>query len=262
MNKLNVSELFNTVRKGIVKHSPEILTAIGIAGTVTTTVLAVKATPKAMKLVEEAENEKTDNGCCETLTKMEIVKVAWKPYIPAVITGVASVGCLIGASNVNIRRNAALATAYQISTTALNEYKDKVVETIGEDKAKEIKDKIIDEKKEKVEATKATYIITNDDDIIFYEPVSNREFKSTVNKIEKAMNEANKRMISGMEMHMTFNEWLDELNLPHSPIGDDIGWTANDCIDITFEDGRTENNKPCFIISYLQPPFHDFEDRY
>lgn len=35
------------------KHSPEILTGIGIAGMITTTVMAVRATPKALILIEE-----------------------------------------------------------------------------------------------------------------------------------------------------------------------------------------------------------------
>ena len=37
------------------KNSPAILTGLGIAGGITTTVLAVKATPKALKLIEESK---------------------------------------------------------------------------------------------------------------------------------------------------------------------------------------------------------------
>lgn len=40
------------------------------------------------------------------------------------------------------KRTAALATAYKLSETALTEYKEKVVETIGEKKEQLVRDKI------------------------------------------------------------------------------------------------------------------------
>lgn len=70
------------------------------------------------------------------LKPLEVVKAAWKPYIPAAITGSLSVACLVGASRVNFKRNAALATAYTLSEKVLKDYKDSVVETIGEKKRK------------------------------------------------------------------------------------------------------------------------------
>ncbi len=61
----------------------------------------------------------------------DIIKTAWPCYIPAAV-GAISVFCLIGASSTNLRRNAALATAYTLSESTLKEYQEKVVETIGE----------------------------------------------------------------------------------------------------------------------------------
>ena len=119
------------------KHSSTILTVISAGGVVATTVLAVKATPKALQLIEAKKVEVGLQPDTPLPTK-EVVKATWKCYIPAATTGVLSATCIIGASRVNLRRNAALATAYKISETALSEYKEKVVETIGEKKAKEM----------------------------------------------------------------------------------------------------------------------------
>ena len=55
MNKESIVNFFNGVRSTMDKHSPEILTGIGITGMITTTVLAVKATPKALELIEESK---------------------------------------------------------------------------------------------------------------------------------------------------------------------------------------------------------------
>ena len=153
MNKPNLSNLFKTIKAGTMKHSPEILTGIGIAGMITTTVLAVKATPKALRLIDAKKRDIFDNLDPEdisgnstdytevSLTPLEVVKTAWKPYSAAAVTCVASVTCLIGASSVNAKRNAALATAYELSKTALSDYKEKVVETIGEKKEKTIRER-------------------------------------------------------------------------------------------------------------------------
>ena len=111
MGKHSLSSIAKSVRTAMKKHSPEILTGIGIAGMITTTVMAVRATPKALILIEEKKNElETDQ-----LSRKEIVKTAWPCYIPAAIVGSVSVFCLIGASSTNLRRNAARATAYTLS---------------------------------------------------------------------------------------------------------------------------------------------------
>ena len=67
------------------RNASTILTALGGVGLITTTVLAVKATPKALLLIEEEKKNKK-----EELTKIETVKAAAKPYIPAVLTGTAT----------------------------------------------------------------------------------------------------------------------------------------------------------------------------
>ena len=51
--KKELSKSFLLLKTSIKKHSPEILTGIGIAGMITTTVMAVRATPKALILIEE-----------------------------------------------------------------------------------------------------------------------------------------------------------------------------------------------------------------
>ena len=73
----------------IKKNAPTILTCIGAAGVVTTTVMAVKATPKALEILKDAEEEKG-----EKLTKWEKINVAGPVYIPAVITGAATIALI------------------------------------------------------------------------------------------------------------------------------------------------------------------------
>ena len=145
MSKPNIASILRSVRTTTVKHSPEILTGLGIVGMAATVVMAVRATPKALRKIEEERSEQR----VEKLEPVEVVKATWKCYIPAAVTGAVSVACIVGASSVNIRRNAALVAAYKLSETALADYKEKVTEAVGARKEQNIREKVAQKQLEK-----------------------------------------------------------------------------------------------------------------
>lgn len=254
MHKLNLANLVSNTRQFANKHSPEILTGIGIAGMITTTVLAVRATPKALELLEEKKNE----DWVDELSLLEVVKTAWKPYVPAAVTGIASVACLIGASSVNAKRNAALATAYKLSETALTEYREKVIETIGEKKEKTVRDKVAEERVKKNPVSKSEVIVTNNGTTLCFDPISARYFKSSIDKIKRAENELNKQMLHDISGYVSLNEFYDELGLDHTSVGDDLGWNVDRLIDISFSSQLNDNGEPSVVLDYLVAPKYDF----
>ena len=254
MSKSKMVQLMRVAKTSITKHSPEILTGIGIAGMVTTTVLAVKATPKAIRLIEEAKEEKG-----EDLTKTETVKTCWKAYIPAAATCVASTACLIGASSVSIRRNAMLATAYKLSETAFSEYKEKVVETIGDEKEKVVREKVSEERIKKNPITKNEIIMTDYGDTQFYETLSGRYFKSDIEQIKKVVNYLNKDMLQDMFGAISLNDFYDELELERIDLGDELGWCVDKgLIEIDFTSKIADNGKPCIVLDYINAPHYGF----
>lgn len=269
MNKPDVSKMFTDIRKGISKHSPEILTGLGIAGMITTTVLAVKATPKALEKIQDAEIEKVDKQVKEgkepdelvkKLTAFETVKAAWKPYIPAAITGVVSVGCLVGASSVNARRNAALATAYQLSSTALSEYKEKVIETIGEKKEKTVRDKIAQDKVDKNPVEPSNVIVTGSGKSLCYDPQFGQYFESTIDDIKKAVTELNYRMIDLGEEYVSLNDFYDELGVERIEVGEDLGWNIgrDGKVMVATSAAIAKNGTPCIVIHYEVAPKYNY----
>lgn len=258
MEKLNIAKITNDIQTILTKHSPEILTGIGIAGMVASTVLAVQATPKAIKLIE-TERELTEANN-EELTKMDKVKACWKCYIPAAVTGVMSIACLIGASSVNVKRNAALTAAYTLSDSALREYRSKVVETIGEKKEKTIKDKISEDQIKSNPVTKNEVYITDKGDSLCFEPISGRYFKSDIDKIKKAENNLNKRIISdAFNSGVSLNDFYEEIGLPKTNMGENIGWSLDTgLIDIYLSAQVTDDGTPCLVINCTNPPKYDF----
>ena len=254
MGKTNLATIAKDIRKFASKRSPEILTGIGIAGMITTTILAVRATPKALKLIEDQKEEES----VDELSSFEVVKVAWKPYIPAMVTCVASTACLIGASSVNTKRNAALATAYKLSETALSEYRDKVVETIGEKKERIVRDKVAEERVKKNPVSKNEVIITGNGKTLCFDPISGRYFMCSIETIKRAENELNKQMLHDISGYVSLNEFYDELGLDHTSVGNDLGWNTNQLIDIDFSSQLNDNGEPSVVLDYLVAPKCDY----
>lgn len=254
MGKTNLATITKDIRKFASKRSPEILTGIGIAGMITTTILAVRATPKALELIEEQKEEES----VDELSSFEVVKVAWKPYIPAMVTCVVSTACLIGASSVNTKRNAALATAYKLSETALSEYRDKVVETIGEKKERIVRDKVAEERVKKNPVSKNEVIVTGNGKTLCFDPISGRYFMCSIETIKKAENTLNKQMLHDISGYVSLNEFYDELGLDHTSVGNDLGWNTNQLIDIDFSSQLNDNGEPSVVLDYLVAPKYDY----
>lgn len=251
---MNAQQLLKSTSKLIRKHSPEILTGIGIAGMVATTIMAVKATPKAILLINEKEVEMR----VEKLPKKEVVKTVWKCYVPAAVTGVASVACVLGASSINAKRNAALATAYTITETALKEYKEKIVETIGEKKAEEISAAVSQDKLDKNPVVKAEVIETGNGKTLCYDALSGRYFHSDVDKIKRAEYELNRQILN--EGYVSLNDFYYALDLDPIKVGDKLGWNCNQerYIDVKFGSALTTEQQPCLVLDFNVAPIYDY----
>lgn len=261
MNKPNLSKIVRSVQYTLGKYSPQILTGIGVAGMVTTVVLAVKATPKALTLIEDKKEElDTDK-----LTVVDTVKTAWKPYIPAVATGILSTVCIIGGNAVGTRRTAALAAAYKISETALHEYKDAVVETIGEEKSEEVKEKVAQNKVDKNPVTEKQIIMTNNGTFLCYDCLSGRYFQSDRETIRRAQNDINDLLFS--EDYASLNMFYDFLGLEHTRLGAELGWKIDSgTLQIDFSSTLASDKSqgiapgtPCLVLDYNVAPKYDFD---
>ena len=272
MGRSYLSNIFKSIKTKINKNSSEILIGIGIAGMITTTIMAVKATPKALILIEEEinrqnsklsdNNKDTDNDKThDPITKLkpiDVIKTTWNCYIPSVIVGSISVFCLIGASSVNTRRNAALATAYTLSESALKEYQEKAKEIIGEKKEQTIKDAVAKEKINKNPVTAQNVVITKRGDTLCFDAISGRYFKSDIEKIKKSLNELNRQMLD--VDYVSLNDFYYEIGLDNISIGDGIGWNIqNGFIDFNFSSQLTNDGTPCLVLDYRVAPYYDFQ---
>ena len=255
MTNSPLANLAKRIGRATAKHGPEILIGAGLVGMVSTTVLAVKATPKALRLIEEAkETEDKD-----TLTPIETVKVAWKPYIPAAITGITSAACFIGANSIKSSRNAALLAAYKLSESALVEYREKVVETLGEKKEKAVREKIAESHLEKNPVTETRIFTTSKGNTRCFEPLSGRYFYSDIDKIRGAAVNLNEMMQNDPFGYASLNDWYDELELEQTSRGDELGWNVSKGIlKVEFHSKLDSEGTPCIVIDYVTAPSYDY----
>lgn len=235
------------------RNSSTILTTMGSVGVVATTVLAVKATPKAMKLVEKAEEVKG-----EKLTKFETVKVAGPSYIPAVVTGAATIACIFGANILNKRQQAALMSAYALVDNSFKEYKRKVVELYGQEAADAVQAEIASDKYEE------TDISVDEGKELFFDSYSGRYFESTLADVRKAECEINRELNIGG--YACINELYDMLGMPHIDGGSAVGWSTftdyemlgYSWIDFILTKATIDDDIECTIIDMMNEPYVDF----
>lgn len=257
MTKPNMTALIKNVKMAATKHSPEILTGFGIAGMIATTVMAVRATPKALELIED-KKEELELHPTDSLRPIEIVQATWKCYVPATVTGVMSVACLVGASSVNARRNAALATAYNLSATALADYKEKVIETIGEKKERAVRDKVAEDQINKEPVNQSAIIVSGNGNTRCFDTITKQRFTSDIEAIKRSINELNRRMING-EDYISLNDFYSEIGMEPVSIGEDLGWNVTrGLIEVEFSAQLDTDGVPCIVLDYAVAPKRGF----
>lgn len=248
-----MTKLLNKSKLFIKRNSSTILTCIGGVGVVATSVLAVKATPKALYLLEEAKQEKG-----EDLTKTEIVLIAGPSYIPAVISGAATLVCIFGANALNKRQQAALISAYTLLDNSYKEYRKKVEEVLGEGATNDIYREI----------AKDTYaqepIELDNIKQLFYDVFSDRYFESTLEEVMAAEYKLNREIALNSGAYL--NEFYEFLDIEPIPAGKELGWSNGileshywtNWVDFYHSKEETEDGREYCMIIMMQEPVIDF----
>ena len=177
-------------------HKSEIAFGAGVVLTGATTVLAVNATPKALKLMEDKQYEKGSS-----LTVWEKVKASWKCYILPAATEVLGLTCLFYGKSVDMKATGAALALADASQKLLKTYTEKVVEEIGEKKEEKIQKAVIEERvKEDVSMYRTRpsedKTLINGDSWYFY-PYTGKKFISSQAKMDAAINVVNAKINEG-----------------------------------------------------------------
>lgn len=206
------------ISKFLKRNSSLILTIAEAAGMVATVFLAVKATPKALMLIEEQEHQDNDEP-----TTAEAVKACWTCYIPAAIAGAATLTCMFGGYALNRHQQAALASACTLVSHRFYDYKNKVKELYGEEVHERIISELAAEKAEKIHLTGSTFWSSNSLDFENAEEkrvlfcFQDRFFESTFSQVLQAEYHLNRNYALGCTC--TLNMFYEFLGIHGVPGG-------------------------------------------
>lgn len=250
MNKQSLTRKFGKATLVAKKNSPHIFFAAGLAGVVTSTVLACRATLKLEKeldqirtdldsareakaLIEESEGAYTQQDYAKELTVVyakSTFKIA-KMYAPAVVVGSISVACLSGSHIQLTRRNAALSSSLALMTNAFAEYRDRVREVVGEEKELDIYRCMQDNELE-IDGKK-TLVKTKDPDapvgsspfaVCFDEKSLYYQNSVEMNRVFIELQQHTANMKLRAYGYVFLNDVYEALGLPKTPDGQLYGW--------------------------------------
>jgi len=257
---MTAEQLFKSTVRYLNENTPTILTSFAAVGVVSTAIFAVKGTPEAMDRIA-VKKQQVRAGYIQTdreLTKMEVVKVAWRPYLPAMLMGTSTIAAIIASRSIDNKRNAVLAAAYSLSERAYHEYRERTREEVGERKEEQIRSDVASRRYEQEQTEPGgnrEVIIIGNGDILCFETSSGRAFMSDKESIRRAENDINAEILH--HGHATLSDFYRKIGLPVTTMSEDLGWNTNTTLSIDYSGFVTADDRPALAIDYHNSPIRE-----
>jgi hypothetical protein len=255
---MSLLDLVKRVEKLAIDNSPIILTAIGVSGTITTAIFSGRASFKAAQIIANEEHfarMQTGDPDYESNTRRKF-DLTWKLYIPAIGTGVLTVACIIAANRIGTRRAAAMAAAYSLSEKAFVEYKTKVIEKIGEHREHQARAEIAQDHINQNPVSSREVIITGNGDVLCYDTISGRYFKSNVETLRRAENDVTAQIYN--DQYASLHEFYTLIGLPGTKYSNEVGWNPENRLYLDFSTVLSEDGQPCLSLEYRAYPIRNY----
>lgn len=249
-----MSNFVHRSQRFIKRNASTILTCVGGAGVIATSIMAVKATPKAIHHLELAKEEKG-----EELTVTETVLVAGRFYIPSVLVGASTIACIFGANALNKRQQASLMSAYALLNSSYTDYKNKVKEMLGEEGHAEVRNAIAKDKYEESD------ISVSADKELFYDEFVGEYFESTMIDVLNAEYNLNRDI--QLKGWYALDDFYNELGIDYDD-GGVLGWSEGgnfarywqSWVDFSHTKAVLDDGLECTIITMWGEPYPEWED--
>lgn len=229
------------------RNSSTILTFVGAIGVVGTAIVTAKETPKAIKLLQEAKEQKGEN-----LTVIETIITAGPAYIPSIAIGAATITSILGANVLNKKQQGSLAGSYALLSHSYSEYRKKIQELYGKEPDQNVQKDVIEHVTIMGEEP-----LMFDKQLIFWDAYSNRYFRSTMWEVKNAEYKLNRLLI--LTGQCSINDFYDYLGIPKIESGNKIGWSLEagygyEWIDFSHEMHEMRPGVLCHAIYFKSDP--------
>lgn len=262
---MNYNAVLNRVIKKTKMNSPEIMTALAAGGVIATAYLSAKGAFRASKKLNEWELDNYDmdhrdlagiRTIPEEDTLLNRVKVVWPEFVPAAIVGGTTIACVLGSHRVHTRRTAAAVAAYSLTERAFAEYRAKVEETLGKNKAEKVQAAVVEEQMQAVHphSQAKEIIVAAGGESLCCDLTTGRYFESDMQTLKAAVNRVNERLLK--ERWMSVKEFYHEIEVYPNHHIDNLGWDLETgLMDLVFTPTLTDKGVPClaFTFNYTKP---------
>lgn len=222
----------------ILRNSHHILTGLALLGIGGSVALSVRADRQMQEWNIDEFNR---------LTKEERIKIYAKIYAPPAIAVLATGACVLGAHSISVKRESSLLLAYEGTRQVYDRYRASVQDRLGPEE-KQIAEKAAS----KAQPIPRETIVYGEGDILFYDAYSGRYFKSTVNKIDRVVNELNYTLLR--EMCVSLNEFYAGIGLDGISLGDQLGWNEQRQIEVHYGAKVSEEGKAVVVVDFVVEP--------
>ena len=247
--------MLSAVRLFAKSNSSSILTGFAITGVVTTGIFAGKASIKAEKVLERMEESADlwDGG--KEITRKEKLKAVAPIFMPAIISGFATIVCICATHSIDTQRQMALMSAYSLSEHAMKSMED----AMSDKKLKQVKETIFENDVKKNPPREEQIHDTGKGKTKFRDGVSGGDFYADIEYVKSVFNKYNKMLNDGDIVYVNDLRW--DLGLPQTEMGAVLGWDCGQLdetltsviIEKDLQEVSDADVDNIFVISYNRP---------
>ncbi len=239
--------MLSAVRLFAKSNSSSILTGFAITGVVTTGIFAGKASIKAEKVLEGLSEEELDR-------KEKLKRVA-PIFMPAIISGAATIFCICATHSIDTQKQMALMSAYSLSEHAMKSMED----AMSDKKLKQVKETIFENDVKKNPPKEEQIYDTGKGKTKFRDGIFGGDFYADIEYVKSVFNKYNKMLNDGDIVYVNDLRW--DLGLPQTEMGSILGWDCGQLdemltsvmIERDLQEVSDTDVDNIFVISYNRP---------
>lgn len=247
---MSVSTTARTLRLAIRRNAPVIATTVAIVSATATTVLAVNAGMSTRERLDAYKAEHKD----EEIPTSAKIKQTWKIYIPTALMLASTITSIVALHRVGLNREASALALYKVSEQAFTRYRNKVVEKLGEDSDKEVRESVAQDTINANPPSNAVVVVNGN--VLCFDSYSGRYFESSMEDINRAVNDFNLKIIH--ENYASLTDFYDLVGLEANGSSDDVGWMTDALLEVTYSSVLSPDNRPCLAVDFRNAPVVDY----
>lgn len=228
------------------KDNSSLILAISASGGVLTTAyLSAKAGYKTAQRLEWLESE---DPYADFRTKAWRV---WRLYIPSGVSALVTVGCIVGVKRIDGGRALAAQAAFSATRSAYDLYRERVAEEFGEKKEQLVRAAVAE--RSVAENPPPISIVVGEGDVLCCELFTGRYFPSSMEKLNKAVNEVNAKL--NRHDYAYLDDFYHAIGQPYTTASGHTGWESTRLLELEFSSVISPDGKPClaFDYNYVKP---------